>query len=248
MADTAVHPAIHPAVRLTVDLVILTLRDSELCVLLVRRGAEPFTGRWALPGGFVYDQEDPAAAAERELREETDIGAVASIELGAEPSAERGGGPGVGRGAVPRLEQLRTYAAPDRDPRGRVVSIAYLALLPDPPAPTAGIDAVDAGWQPIREVGQLAFDHDIILRDGIARLRDKLDFAPAAAEFFLPGFTITALHSVYEAVWDASLDLRIAHAKQGPARAPSRGRAATHHDRSRQNDVTENDGQQHFDP
>src|SRR4051794_30423601 len=108
----------------TVDLVILTIRRSGLCALLIRRAIPPFQGAHALPGGFVLDHEDLGDAAARELSEET----------------------GVPAG---HLEQLGSYGSPTRDPRGRVVTIAYLALVPDAPTPRAGSDAATAEWLPV---------------------------------------------------------------------------------------------------
>jgi 8-oxo-dGTP diphosphatase len=177
-------------VRVTVDLVVLTIREGALNALLIRRGIPPYRGRWALPGGFVLDDEDLPAAAERELREETGV-----------------------RTAAGHLEQLRTYGSPRRDPRGRVVSVAYLALVPDLPAPTAGSDAAGAQWRPV-EVGQrLAFDHDEILRDGVERARAKLEYTSLAAAFCPAEFTIAELRGVYEAVWGTDLDPRNFHRK-----------------------------------
>ena len=179
---------------ITVDLVILTVRDDALAVLAVRRGVPPYKGRWALPGGFVGDDEDLAAAALRELAEET----------GVSP-----------KGA--HLEQLATYGAPGRDPRGRVVSTAYLALLPDPPAPTAGSDAAAADWLAadalLADPKRLAFDHHRILTDGVERARAKLEYSPLAAAFCAEEFTIAELRRVYEAVWSTSLDPRNFHRK-----------------------------------
>lgn len=179
---------------MTVDLVVLTVRDDELSVLLVRRGIAPFKDRWALPGGFVMNDEGLLDAAERELAEETGIVTVRA-----------------------HLEQLATYGAPGRDPRGRVVSCAYLALLPDMPMPSAGSDAADASWLPVAEVlagaAALAFDHEEILRDGLERARSKIEYTPLATAFCEPEFTVAALRRVYEAVWGVTLDPRNFHRK-----------------------------------
>ena len=192
--------------RVTVDLVVLTIRDGVLNALLIRRGIPPYKGRWALPGGFVLDDEDLPAAAERELREETGVATAAG-----------------------HLEQLRTYGGPRRDPRGRVVSVAYLALLPDLPAPTAGSDAAGAHWRAVDAVQRLAFDHDEILRDGVERARAKLEYTPLAAAFCPAEFTIAELRGVYEAVWGTDLDPRNFHRKvtttDGFVRSTGRRRA-----------------------
>lgn len=187
-------PAQYPPVAATVDLVVLTIRDGELRALLVRRGQEPFQGSWALPGGFVRPDEDLPVAAERELVEETGVG-----------------------GAAAHLEQLASYGAPDRDPRMRVVTVAYLALVPELPAPVPGGDASHAAWRPVREVlrnpGELAFDHAQILADGLERARAKLEYAPLAAAFCADEFTVADLRHVYEIVWDTPLDPRNFHRK-----------------------------------
>jgi 8-oxo-dGTP diphosphatase len=179
----------YPVFAVTVDLVVLTVRDGEMQVLLVRRGCEPFLDQWALPGGFVQAEEDLSTAARRELAEETGLA-----------------GPGG------HLEQLASYGTPDRDPRGRVVTVAYLALLPDLPVPQAGTDAAAAEWRPVGRDG-LAFDHDRILADGVERARSKLEYTPLAAAFCPPEFTIAALRQVYEAVWGESPDPRNFHRK-----------------------------------
>ena len=182
----------YPRFAVTVDLVVLTVRDDELRVLLIRRGGEPFRGRWALPGGFVDADEDLPAAAERELAEETGLTRTAG-----------------------HLEQLASYGTPGRDPRGRVVTVAYLALLPDAPAAVAGTDADAARWWPWSEVrpNRLAFDHHRILADGVERARAKLEYTPLAAAFGPPEYTIAALRAVYEAVWGVRLDPRNFHRK-----------------------------------
>jgi 8-oxo-dGTP diphosphatase len=172
----------------TVDLVVLTIRDRALHVLLVRRRYPPYRGRWALPGGFVLPSEDLFAAATRELAEET----------------------GIHTG---HLEQLATYGAPRRDPRGRVVTVAYLALVPDLPSPAAGSDAAAADWVEVDAVGALAFDHARVLADGVERARGKLEYTSLAAAFCPPEFTVAQLRDVYEAVWGAPLDPRNFHRK-----------------------------------
>lgn len=187
MADDQWTP---PVVMLAVDLVILTLRESRLHVLLVERGVEPYKGALALPGGFLqHPEEDITTAAHRELSEEADL----DVE-------------------TLRLEQLGIYGNPGRDPRGRVVSVAYLAIAPMLPEPTAGTDAASARWQLADQVLsgdlELAFDHQQIVADGVERARAKLEHSALATAFCGPTFTITDLQEVYEAVWGISLDPR----------------------------------------
>jgi 8-oxo-dGTP diphosphatase len=184
----------HPPFAVTVDLVVLTVRDDALQALVVRRGSAPFEGRWALPGGFVHVDEDVAAAAERELAEETGL-----------------------RLTDVHLEQLATYGDPRRDPRMRVVSVAHLALAADLPTPVAGSDAADARWRPVDALlggsRRLAFDHDRILRDGVERARAKLEYTPLAASFCGEPFTVGELRRVYEVVWGQTIDPRNFHRK-----------------------------------
>lgn len=178
----------------TVDLVVLTVRDNDLLVLAVRRDIAPYRGRWALPGGFVLEDEDLLDAAERELREETGVESVRA-----------------------HLEQLATYGAPRRDPRGRVVTVAHLALVPGLDGATAGSDAAEARWIPARELlsesARLAFDHRRILGDGVERARAKLEYSPLGIGFCAEEFTIAELRKVYEAVWGTALDPRNFHRK-----------------------------------
>ncbi|GGN92872.1 NUDIX hydrolase [Actinoplanes lobatus] len=179
-------------VSVTVDLVLLTIRQAALQVLLIRRGIPPYPDRWALPGGFVLPGEDLGEAAARELREET----------GLDPQHGH-------------FEQLATYGTPGRDPRGRVVTVAYLALLPDLPAPVPGSDAAGAEWRPAADItaGELAFDHGRILADGLERARAKLEYTPLATAFCPTEFTVADLRAVYETVWRTRLDPRNFHRK-----------------------------------
>jgi 8-oxo-dGTP diphosphatase len=175
----------YPPFAVAVDLVILTVREGSLQVLLIERGEEPFEGQLALPGGFVRPDEDLEEAATRELKEETGI-------------------------EVTHLEQLASYGAPDRDPRMRVVSVAYLALAPELPTPTAGTDAAAAAWYPVTGLtrNKLAFDHRLILRDGVERARAKIEYTTLATAFCPPEFTISDLREVYEVIWGELLDPR----------------------------------------
>lgn len=178
-------PASAPAV--TVDLAIFTVRHEQLQVLLIQRGKEPFRGMLALPGGYVERDEGLDDAALRELGEETGVD-----------------------GRKLHLEQLRAFGAPDRDPRGWVITVAYLALGPDLPVPQAGSDAQAAEWMPVDAVldqrTRLAFDHAVILREALERARAQLEYSTVAAAFCPDLFSIADLRRVYEAVWGVSLD------------------------------------------
>jgi 8-oxo-dGTP diphosphatase len=171
-------------IQVTVDLVIFALREGELQVLLIRRGLPPFEGRWSLPGGFVRDGESLEAAARRELDEETGVRDV-------------------------YLEQLYTFGDPARDPRGRVVTVAYYALLTTEAAPlAAGTDAGDARWMPARKHPSLAFDHERILSYALERLANKLEYTTAGFKLLPRKFTLGQLQRVYEAVLGRLLDKR----------------------------------------
>lgn len=177
-----------PMVALTVDLAVFTVREDALQILLVERGNPPYQGKFALPGGFIDTlDEDAEQAAVRELTEET----------------------GLGRDHV-HLEQLRFYATPNRDPRGRVVSICYLALMPNLPLPQAGGDASAAWWKPVDPILQgemdLAFDHVSMVREAVERARGKLEYTTLGAAFCPPEFTISELRRVHEVVWGQRLD------------------------------------------
>jgi 8-oxo-dGTP diphosphatase len=211
-------PRSYPPVAVTVDLVVLTIRDGQLVVLTVRRGEPPFQGRLALPGGFIRPDEGLSQAASRKLAEETGLTADSV-----------------------HLEQLASYGDPDRDPRMRVVTVAYLALAPRLPLPQPGTDVSEAAWASAGDLlvgppSELAFDHHQILAEGVERARSKLEYTPLAAAFCPPEFTIGQLRQVYEVVWGTSLDPRNFHRKAtntpgflsstGAATAGDRGRPA----------------------
>lgn len=193
----------YPRPSVTVDLVIFTVMDSDLKVLLIQRAGHPFRGTWALPGGFVdvgdafkNQGEDLEAAAHRELEEETHLPAGSCF-----------------------LEQLYTFGRAGRDPRTRVISVAYYALVRPTLAPlvTAGDDAADARWLSLEaEVAgtsplPLAFDHAEVLRTAVERIRGKIDYCPIAFDLVPPTFTVGELRSVYEAVKGTSYDPKNFH-------------------------------------
>lgn len=179
-------PAAFPPFAVTVDVVLLTMKDKRLHVLLIERGADPWYGAWALPGGFVRPDETLEEAAARELREETGVDASA------------------------HLEQVRAYGDPGRDPRMRVVTVGFLAVLPAPVLLAAGTDAAHAEYVPVDEVGpsgrRLAFDHEVILADAVERATEKLSLTSLATAFVRPEFTLADLREVYEGAWGVELD------------------------------------------
>jgi 8-oxo-dGTP diphosphatase len=175
-----------PRLGVSVDLVILTVRGGQLATLAWQRDSEPYLGLQALPGGFIRLDEDLPAAASRVL-------------------AERAGLPGE----PVHLEQLRTYGYPDRDPTRRAVSVAYLGLAPDLPAP----DTPQMSWQPVTALTPMAFDHKRILLDGVERARSKLEYTSLGAAFCRDEFTVAELRRVYEIVWATPLDPRNFHRK-----------------------------------
>lgn len=170
-----------------VDVVAFTVRSGRLEALLVRRGIEPFKGRWAIPGGFVRVEEDPEAAARRELAEET----------------------GLDPDRVP-IEQLYTFGRAGRDPRMRVISVAYVALVrPDlAPIVKAGGDVSDADWFPIDTLKkvELAFDHREIVDVALSRIRGKLEYSNIAFDLVPLTFTIPELRNVHAIVLGREMD------------------------------------------
>jgi 8-oxo-dGTP diphosphatase len=174
----------YPRAALTVDCVVFGYDESELKILLIERALAPFKGRWALPGGFVRIDETLDAAARRELVEETGLKDVF-------------------------LEQLYTFGGVDRDPRERVVSVAYYALvkLSDHRA-LAATDAANAQWFPVSKVPKLAFDHGEIFGTALARLKSKVRYQPIGFELLPPKFTLSQLQHLYEAALETELDKR----------------------------------------
>ncbi len=174
----------YPRGALTVDCVVFGVDSEELKVMLIQRGQAPFEGTWALPGGFVHVDESLEDAARRELEEETGLNRIF-------------------------LEQLYTFGAVDRDPRERVVSVAYFALvkLSDHQV-RAATDARDAAWFGVHDTPSLAFDHADILQMAQERLRNKLRYQPIGFELLPKKFTLSQLQRLYEIVLERSLDKR----------------------------------------
>jgi 8-oxo-dGTP diphosphatase len=175
----------HPKPSLTVDCVVFGLDESnELRVLLIQRAYDPFAGSWALPGGFVKIEEDLESAARRELEEET---AVRDIYI----------------------EQLYTFGNFDRDPRGRVVSVAYYALINLKNHPVkASTDAKNAAWFKLDEIPELAFDHKEILSKATERIRAKVLYKPIGFELLPEKFTLSDLQKLYESILGQQLNRR----------------------------------------
>jgi 8-oxo-dGTP diphosphatase len=170
----------HPAVA--TDCVIFGFDGIKLHVLLIERGAEPYKGMWAFPGGFLQMEEDAEQGALRELKEETDLTAQ-------------------------YIEQFYTFSDPHRDPRERIISIAYYALVKIQEV-KGGDDAAKAQWFAIDEIPRLAFDHDRILRKAMEKLRERIHFQPIGFELLPEKFTLKELQMLYEAILGVQFDRR----------------------------------------
>ena len=177
----------YPQPSVTVDLVIFTIAEDDLKVLLIRRGQEPFKGRWALPGGFVEIDESLERAAARELKEEVGVTDV-------------------------YLEQLYTFGDPKRDPRGRVISVSYFALVDaGRQRIVAASDAAEAQWHSVFDaprLAKLAFDHGKILDYAVWRLRNKIEWTTVGYELLPKKFTLSELQRVYEIILQRPVDKR----------------------------------------
>lgn len=173
-----------PRAALTVDCVVFGFDEGSLKILLIRRGIEPFKGSWALPGGFVRTDETLDEAARRELREEAGLEKI-------------------------YLEQLYTFGGIGRDPRERVVSVAWFALVRRADhLPAAATDAAEAAWFEADKVPSLAFDHAEILATALDRLRGKIRWQPVGFELLPKKFTLSQLQALYEAILGRELDKR----------------------------------------
>ncbi|MBL8191198.1 MAG: NUDIX hydrolase [Acidobacteria bacterium] len=177
----------YPRPAVTVDLVIFTIAENDLKVLLIRRGGEPYKNRWALPGGFVEIDESLEKAAARELQEEAGVSGV-------------------------YLEQLYTFGDPKRDPRGRVISVSYFALVDaEQQRIRAASDATEAEWHSVFDPklgAKLAFDHKQILDYAVWRLRNKIEWTTVGYELLPKKFTLSELQRVYEIILQRPVDKR----------------------------------------
>ena len=168
----------------TADITVFTVKDKELKVLLVKRGLEPFKEKWALPGGFVRIDESLEDAAKRELEEETGVKNV-------------------------YLEQLYTFGDTKRDPRGRVMTVAYMALVNSENIKLkATTDVLDAQWFSVGRLPKLAFDHAEILTYALKRLRWKFEYTTVAFSLLQENFVMSDLQRIYEIVFDKKFDKR----------------------------------------
>jgi 8-oxo-dGTP diphosphatase len=168
----------------TVDVLVFTILEDQLKVALIKRAIPPYKNRWAIPGGFVHANESLEQAARREIEEEAGVHNVF-------------------------LEQLYTFGDPDRDPRGRVITVAYYALVPGERLTlTASTDAAEARWFAVDELPRLAFDHSKIVQVALERLRGKLEYSNIAYALLPAQFRLSELQKVYEIILDTKLDKR----------------------------------------
>lgn len=171
-------------IKIAVDAVVFGYDSNQLSILLIKRKYEPFKGMWALPGGYVMNEESLEEAVQRELAEETGV-------------------------SINYLEQLYTFGQPKRDPRGRMVSVAYFALVrPDKFSISADTDAQDVQWFAVSDVPQLAFDHSTILKMALERIRAKITYEPVGFELLEDKFLFGELEKLYMAILGREIDRR----------------------------------------
>jgi len=171
-------------IKVSVDAVVFGYRDNALNVLLIKRGIEPFKNSWALPGGLVLENESLEEAVERELKEETNV-------------------------TIDYLEQLYSFGKPKRDPRNRVISIAYVALVkPEHHTIKADTDADDVAWFELKKLPELAFDHHLILEKAKKRLRSKLTYEPIGFDLLETKFLFSDLEKLYMTILEKQIDRR----------------------------------------
>ena len=175
---------IKQSIRLSVDAVVFGYEEAHISIVLIKRKYKPFKGQWAIPGGFALNDESLEEAVERELQEETGI-------------------------KINYLEQLYTFGSPSRDPRGRVVSVAYFGLVrPDAFKIVAATDAEQVQWFSINDLPELAFDHKYILEKAIKRLQDKITYQPIGFELLDKKFPFSDLEKLYATVLGRAIDRR----------------------------------------
>lgn len=176
----------YPKPSVTVDIITFTIKENDLKVLLVKRAIEPFKGMWAIPGGFIRLEESIEDAAKRELEEETGVKEV-------------------------YLEQLYTFGDLNRDPRGRVITVSYFALINSEKSKQelkATTDASEASWFSVNKLPKLAFDHDKILEYSLKRLRWKFEYTTIVFSLLQKKFTLSQLQKIYEIVFNRKFDKR----------------------------------------
>lgn len=172
------------SIKLTVDAVVFGYHQGVISILLVKRKFEPFKGQWALPGGYVLNYESLEQAVQRELIEETGVN-------------------------INYLEQLYTFGTPERDPRGRTVSVAYVGLVqPSVYTLSASTDAEEVQWFNMKELPQLSFDHNVIIQKAIQRIQNKITYEPVGFELLDPKFPFSDLEKLYATVLGRPIDRR----------------------------------------
>ncbi|MCX6714516.1 MAG: NUDIX domain-containing protein [Candidatus Uhrbacteria bacterium] len=176
-------PSTKQSIVVAVDTVIFTVKDDQLCALLIQMKKKPYTGLWAFPGGRVEDAETTEQTAIRILKEQTGVSNI-------------------------YLEQLKTFDAIDRDQLERVISVASFALISDTVQLKTSDKYADVKWWPVKKLPELAYDHKIIAKEAITRLKSRLQYTNIAWSLLPDEFTLTDLQRVYEIILDTTVDKR----------------------------------------